>query len=392
MNKIILLFFAMISITILHGQTMDDLINNIRMKYAPDKRTSIFNVNYEGVDGINILKGETNLSEAKQELLNLLSDGKIIYNDQIEILPLKELGEKIYGVVNVSVANLRSEPKHPAELATQALLGTVVNIYKKNSGWYLAQTPDNYLGWVDDDAIVLMDKNELNQYLSKGKIIITEPFDLVYANDKRTSVVSDIVVGNILELTNETKDEFAVRLPDGRTGYLNGSSAMKFDEWNSQLKISAENIIATAKSFMGVPYLWGGTSCKGFDCSGFTKIVFFMNGIILPRDASQQVFSGDDADDQVDFDSFKKGDLLFFGERASENKKERITHVGIYIGDTEFIHAAGMVKINSLDRNRTNFSEFRFRTFVRAKRILNAEKLNYEFVKDSNKYFPKANQ
>lgn len=392
MNKFIFYFLAMINMTLLHGQTMEDLINNIRMKYAPDKRTAIFNVKHESVDGINILKGETNLSEAKQELLNLLSDGKIIYNDQIEILPPKELGEKIYGVVNVSVANLRSEPKHPAELATQALLGTIVNVYKKNSGWYLVQTPDKYLGWVDDDAIVLMDENELNQYLSKGKIIIKAPFEVVYADDKRTSIVSDVVVGNILEFTNEMRDEFAVQLPDGRTGYLSGSSAMRFDDWNSQLKISAENIIATAKSFMGIPYLWGGTSCKGFDCSGFTKTVFFMNGIILPRDASQQVFSGADVDDHVNFDSFKKGDLIFFGERASENKKERITHVGIYIGDSEFIHAAGMVKINSLDKNRTNFSEFRFRTFVRAKRILNAEKINYEFVKDSNKYFPKANQ
>lgn len=374
------------------GQSMDEIINNVKMKFAPDKRTTIFNLKVENVDGKNFLRGETNLLNAKDELMNELSKNNFQVVDEVSLLPEKELGEKIFGVVNLSVANLRSEPNHPAELSTQALLGTVVNIYKKKGGWYLIQTPDNYLGWVDDDAIFLMNQKELSDFLSHEKIIVTVPFDVVYANDKRSSVVSDVVIGNILTVNNIGKEEYSVQLPDGRSGYISSSSAKTLSSWNATLKYNSNGILSTAKAFMGIPYLWGGTSCKGFDCSGFTKTVFFMNGFILPRDASQQVFSGVEIDTKENFNLLKEGDLLFFGEKATENKKERITHVGIYIGDTEFIHAAGMVKINSLDKSRANFSEYRFRTFVRAKRILNVEKNNFELVKDSQKYFWKENQ
>lgn len=374
------------------GQSMDEIINNVKMKFAPDKRTTIFNIKVENADGKNFLRGETNLLNAKDELMNELSKNNFQVVDEVSLLPEKELGEKIFGVVNLSVANLRSEPNHPAELSTQALLGTVVNIYKKKGGWYLIQTPDNYLGWVDDDAIFLMNQKELSDFLSHEKIIVTVPFDVVYANDKRSSVVSDVVIGNILTVNNIGKEEYSVQLPDGRSGYISSSSAKTLSSWNATLKYNSNGILSTAKAFMGIPYLWGGTSCKGFDCSGFTKTVFFMNGFILPRDASQQVFSGVEIDTKENFNLLKEGDLLFFGEKATENKKERITHVGIYIGDTEFIHAAGMVKINSLDKSRANFSEYRFRTFVRAKRILNVEKNNFELVKDSQKYFWKENQ
>lgn len=389
------IFFSLLvfMVTInMFGQSMDEIINNVKMKFAPDKRTTIFNIKVENVDGKNFLRGETNLLNAKDELMNELSKNNFQVVDEVSLLPEKELGEKIFGVVNLSVANLRSEPNHPAELSTQALLGTVVNIYKKKGGWYLIQTPDNYLGWVDDDAIFLMNQKELSEYLSHEKIIVTVPFDVVYTNDKRSSVVSDVVIGNILTVNNIGKEEYSVQLPDGRSGYISSSSAKTLSSWNATLKYNSNGILSTAKAFMGIPYLWGGTSCKGFDCSGFTKTVFFMNGFILPRDASQQVFSGVEIDTKENFNLLKEGDLLFFGEKATENKKERITHVGIYIGDTEFIHAAGMVKINSLDKSRANFSEYRFRTFVRAKRILNVEKNNFELVKDSQKYFWKENQ
>lgn len=389
------IFFSLLvfMVTInMFGQSMDEIINNVKMKFAPDKRTTIFNIKVENADGKNFLRGETNLLNAKDELMNELSKNNFQVVDEVSLLPEKELGEKIFGVVNLSVANLRSEPNHPAELSTQALLGTVVNLYKKKGGWYLIQTPDNYLGWVDDDAIFLMNQKELSDFLSHEKIIVTVPFDVVYANDKRSSVVSDVVIGNILTVNNIGKEEYSVQLPDGRSGYISSSSAKTLSSWNATLKYNSNGILSTAKAFMGIPYLWGGTSCKGFDCSGFTKTVFFMNGFILPRDASQQVFSGVEIDTKENFNLLKDGDLLFFGEKATENKKERITHVGIYIGDTEFIHAAGMVKINSLDKSRANFSEYRFRTFVRAKRILNVEKNNFELVKDSQKYFWKENQ
>ena len=123
---------------------------------------------------------------------------------------------------------------------------------------------------------------------------------------------------------------------------------------------------------MGVPYLWGGTSGKLMDCSGFTRTVFLLNGIYLPRDASQQVNVGNLVDTKDGFSNLKPGDLLFFGRKATPTSKERITHVGIYIGNEEFIHESGMVQINSFDKSKKNYSHFRYTQFVKAKRIINS--------------------
>ena len=159
--------------------------------------------------------------------------------------------------------------------------------------------------------------------------------------------------------------------------------------WLDSRKVNADDIISTAKTFMGIPYLWGGTSPKAFDCSGFTKTVYFLNGVMLPRDASQQVYTGELVDTKNGFQNLKPGDLLFFGRKATDSTAEKITHVALYIGDTEFIHASGRVRINSLDKSRPNYSDYRFNQFVRAKRILTSLDKNGVKKFQSMKYYSK---
>lgn len=368
---------------------INNLINEIKTKYAPDARTTVFSIVAKMENETLILSGETNLPLAKDELISQVKIGSTKIVDNIEILPQAILGDRVFAVVNLSVVNLRKEPKHSAEMVTQSLLGTPLNVLKKaKDGWYFIQTPDNYLGWVDDDAIFLMSKNDLDVWLTEKKIIITKIYDHCYSSDNlHGQIVSDIVQGNILKVINEKEDFYEVQFPDKRVAFIEKNNAKLINDWLASIELSGESILNLAHKYMGIPYLWGGTSVKGFDCSGFTKTVYFLHGIVLPRDASQQVNVGDEIDTKNGFENLIAGDLLFFGTKATDSTKEKVTHVGIYISDLDFIHEGGMVKINSFDPKKEIYSKYRTNTFLRAKRILSSiGKNGVQLVKDIQLY------
>lgn len=400
MKRLIIFILLTLTTTAFPQQekTMDkiqNIINNTKQNFAPDKRTAIFDISFENKnqlanrqESIIILKGETNLLNAKESLINDLKENNFEIEDSIEILPEKDLGDKIYGVIDLSVANIRTEPENSAELSTQALLGTPIKVYKKKRYWYLIQTPDKYLGWVDADGFQLMNKNEIEAWNNSEKIIFTEEFGNSYSLEDENSIpVSDLVAGNILKKVDISGDFVKAEYPDHRVAYVSKEKVKKYNDWVKGLNLTDKNIISTAKSFMGTPYLWGGTSVKGMDCSGFTKTVYFLNGLVLPRDASQQVLVGQLIDTQNGFENLKPGDLLFFGRKAKDDSKERVTHVGIYIGNYEFIHSSGRVRINSLDKNSPIFNEYRFNTFLKAKRIIGQLNENGILSLKDNNYF-----
>jgi hypothetical protein len=351
---------------------VNSIIQTVKEKFAPDKRVAVFNLEATESDKNIIIKGETTLTDAKSEFIKLMKESNLKFEDQIEMLPSEKLGEKKFGVINLSVANIRSKPDHPAELATQSILGTPIKILKKGEdGYYLIQTPDNYVAWLDDDGFTFMTEDQLNGWKSSPKIIYTKEFGFSYSEaDVNSQTVSDLVAGNLLKIMGEDSDYYLVNYPDGRVAYIKKDEAKLFNDWYSSLNPNGEAILKTAYRFIGIPYLWGGTSAKGMDCSGFTKTVYYLNGIVLQRDASQQVNNGELVDTKDGWQNLQSGDLLFFGRKASGDKKEKITHVAIYIGDGDFIHAAGRVKINSFNPGKTYYSDYRKSGFIRAKRIL----------------------
>jgi len=374
----ILLIFLILSYNLFSQEkiTMEEVqnvIETMKQIYAPDARTAILNLEIKQEENGFFVMGETNIPKAKEILSEKLKELNTSIKLEISELPSEELGDKIFGVVNISVANIRTKPEHSAEMATQALLGTPLKIYKKKGGWFMVQTPDDYIGWLDDDGFSQMNKVEFDIWNNSEKIIVTNKFGFSFSGKDENSVpVSDLVAGNILKFKNVDDSFTEVEYPDGRIAFIPFKHVQNYHSWLKSLEINQKNLISTAKSFMGLPYLWGGTSAKGVDCSGFTKTIYFLNGVLLPRDASQQVNVGELVDTENGFDNILPGDLLFFGRKADGDKKERATHVGMYIGDTEFIHSSGMVKINSLDSSRENFSEYRFKSFIRAKRIISS--------------------
>ncbi|MGC1632484.1 MAG: SH3 domain-containing C40 family peptidase [Gelidibacter sp.] len=354
---------------------LTDEIEVVKTQFAPDKRVALFDVNAEKRGNAYILKGESNLPDAVSTLKSNLENAKIEYVDSIQLLPEAKLADKIRGLVTISVANLRSQPKHSAELATQATLGTPVKILKNAGSWTLIQTPDHYLSWVDNGGVEPITEVELEQWKKDPKLIYTSIGGSSYSEPNTASqVVSDIVAGGILQILGEEKGFYKVSYPDQRIAFINKNEAELYDSWISQTDPSEENLVATSKSLMGLPYLWGGTSPKGVDCSGFTKTIYFLNGIVLPRDASQQIHTGEQIDDTKNFENLLPGDLLFFGAKATDSTKERVVHVGMWIGNNEFIHSAGRVKINSVDKDAPNYDAYNVNRYLRTKRPLNGPK------------------
>jgi len=351
-----------------------DLLKEAKAKFAPDKRTVVFDVQGELHGKTLTLRGDLHNAQLKEHLFQFLK-GKVDFEivDSIEVLPQTSLGEKTFAIVSVSVANIRTKHDHGAEMGTQAILGTPLKVLKKErGGWYLVQTSDDYLGWTDD-MIVMMTGEEYEQWVARPKVIVTTEFGWARQSKvKGSQVVSDIVAGALLALKQDAGTHFEVLYPDGRAAYVPRESAQLFTAWLAHAKDTPESIISTAKRFFGVPYLWGGTSAKGLDCSGFTKTVYYLNGVILPRDASQQALVGDDVEITPAMEQVKAGDLLFFGGSAKEGKPERVTHVAISLGGKRFIHESGDVRFNSLDPADPDYAKNREESFLSVKRIIGA--------------------
>ncbi len=359
---------------------VNSIIKTVQKKYAPDKRTEIFNVSFSASDS-TVLNIETTKAEAIIALKERFKQQKIVIRLNEQLLPSKEMGNQILGVANLSVCNNRMEPDNDAEMVTQVMLGTPVKILKKEKGYFLVQTPDHYISWTDADGVTRMDENDYNKWMASDLIVFLKDYGHSFEKPSLKSMpISDLVAGNILKLIGTNHSFYKVSYPDGRIAYVPIKSCMLFQKWISRPNPTENEIIETAKTLNGVPYLWGGTSIKGVDCSGFTKTCYFLNGIIIPRDASQQALVGEKVDlyenDTVNITkclkNLKAGDLLFFAGGKNRHSNPRVTHTAIYMGNGEFIQSAGMVRINSMVPTAKAYDDFESRTLVCARRILSS--------------------
>ncbi|WP_417884585.1 SH3 domain-containing protein [Zunongwangia sp.] len=362
------------------------VIDSLENVYAPDGRVALFDVEAEkNADGFKI-EGETNMLEAADDLEKTLNQKGIKFTSNIQTLPdEKGLENQTMGVIKISVANLREEPRHAAQLVTQATLGMPVKVYKKEGSWYYIQTPEGYLAWVDYGGIQNMTKEEFSDWKSKEKLIYLNPYGKSLKSPSNDAeVVSDLVAGNVLELTSEKGNFYEITYPDGRTAFVPEFDAKPYKTWLADLDVNGETLVETGEKLMGLPYLWGGTSPKGVDCSGFTKTVYFLNGMVIPRDASQQIHTGVLVDSTKNFENLVAGDLLFFGKPATDSSKERVIHVGMWIGDHKFIHSMGDVHISTMDTTADDFDEYNYNRYLRTKRILNEKDKGLQYLKEAD--------
>ena len=360
-------------------QTILHIAEQVTNLHVPDKRTAIFELRPSGSSS-GPYQVITTEAKAEDDFRRLLAEHRISNTKvTINLLPDSSVAGNVVGIVNLSVANLRVAPSNQAELASQVLLGTQVDLLQHADGYYRVRTPEGYIAWIPTSSVSPMTESELKRWQRAEKVIFVADFGHTYTiPDEQSLRVSDLVMGNILVATDVSDRFVHVQYPDGRKAYVKHDLVRPFDEWLGALDPTAENIIATAKTMMGLPYLWGGTSVKGVDCSGFTKTAYYMNGIVIPRDASQQVLAGqpvailsaDTLDTRKALQNLKPADLLFFASGKNRSPDARITHVALYLGNGEFIHSAGTVRINSMLPTAANYDDFQTRTLVAARRYI----------------------
>jgi cell wall-associated NlpC family hydrolase len=321
-----------------------------------------------------LLTGATDQPGAMDRLGRALAAHRVPWEDQVRRLPDEAAGSPAWALVNNSVANLRSEPRHPAELATQAPLGTPLRILDRDGGWLLVQVPDGYIAWVDGGAITRVTADRLDEHRTADKVIYLRSSGVAVSRPSPDAdPVADLVAGALIERLGEADGFHHVRFPDGREAWVPAVEAEPFADWLAGLQATESSLVAAAMTLLGRPYLWGGTSPKGMDCSGFTKTAFLLNGMILPRDASQQVFAGAPVGGPGEFHGLRPGDLLFFGRPATDTSPRRVVHVGMWIGGTRFIHSSGNVQIGSVDPADPLYDEHNTRRHLGTRRMLGHE-------------------
>ncbi|MBN1541266.1 C40 family peptidase [candidate division KSB1 bacterium] len=342
---------------------IQQIIEQTRAEFCPDKRLNRFDIESQYGEKI-VLQGVTTIAVARDSLLARLhrfTAHSVI--DQIRVLPDSSLGEKIYGIIQVSTANMRRKPHVASELINQGIMGEPVRILDKKSFFYFIQLDDGYLGWAMQDWIVPMSLDELETWKKRPKSIYIKNVGTAFSKPSlNADPVSDLVAGAIVVRLEKGPEWTRIEGLSGKEAYV--LSAELIDQEDFQTVPNPENLVRTARKFLGLPYFWGGRSPKGFDCSGLIHTVFRLNGLALPRDANMQVNVGKEVTVDSSYQNLQPGDLVFFGRTP-----ERITHVGMVIGDKRFIHSDGFVRFNSFDPNAPDFSDYRVVSLQRVKRI-----------------------
>jgi gamma-D-glutamyl-L-lysine dipeptidyl-peptidase len=255
-------------------------------------------------------------------------------------------------VVISSVANMHSASNDKVELVSQAVLGTNVKILasEKNAAgeeWFRIETPDTYQGWMIGTSLLLRPEGG-KPYASEGPVFeVTSQFANIYAKDDVTERKPLIVapIGSRLAVGACGERWCEITLPCGMKGWVQKGDGEIKDAAAARKKLTPDETVALAKRFLGVPYLWGGTSPLGIDCSGYAQLLYHLSGIEILRDADIQMTKSGLV--EVRRGQERTRDLIFFGRAL-----DKISHVGMMIGPDEFIHSTThdkpMVQISNL--------------------------------------------
>lgn len=277
----------------------------------------------------------------------------------------------IWAVINTSSVFMRESPSYTSENVSQSRMGVPVEVLETTGYWVKIRTPEPYEGWVNELTLAPMPEG----YASAKRYICIVEHNYIYAEPfLGAGRLSDLSMGNIILWAGKPVEGWSpVQLWDGRKGYVPSFALADFEKHMSRKhKDLALDVLACARRFLGAPYMWGGMSAGLFDCSGLVGFCYYMNGVQLPRDASEQIKCGV----PVKFEEMQAGDLVFFGE-------SRVAHVALCTSPGRIIHSSQIVRENSLVEGAPDYYG---RNILDIRRII-GNYSNLSFVRKSSLYF-----
>jgi cell wall-associated NlpC family hydrolase len=237
----------------------------------------------------------------------------------------------MYGICNLSIVPCRKEPADRSEMVTQLLFGEYFKILEKQGSWLKIKVAyDDYECWMDKKQYLPIEQHTYDILNATETFYTNELVQVITEN--KTNSIFPVVIGS--NLPNFERGECAVE----NTIFCYDGAIVKSDQ-----PFVKHNLIETAMLFLNTPYQWGGRSPFGVDCSGFTQMVYKLNGKKLKRDAYQQAEQGE----TLSFvEEAEAGDLAFF-----DNEEGKIIHVGIVMENNKIIHASGKVRMDGFDHH-----------------------------------------
>jgi len=334
---------------------------DIRSALVPDLRVEVFEVRVRSRPEGVLVSNVTTVSAAAQAFRRRLGEAGVEAEIITRVLPDPALAPRTEALVRAPVAPVYRRPTLGSHQITQYVLGTRLTLLSRRGRFYRIRGEDAHVGWVhrgylirgEPDWALAWERAEGGQPVVSLGAEVHDETDRVAARLPWGARVIQQAGGRIL-------------LPDGRAGHVATGEVVQADRLWDRFPSRAESVVRTARRWLGAPYLWGGVTPHGVDCSGLVQAVFWVHGVALPRDSDMQAGLGVRIDPGQELSGLRSADLLFYAENR------RVNHVALSLGGSEIIHASvgnGVVALNDMAGSE-EMERYLRSIFVGARRLL----------------------
>lgn len=339
---------------------LEALVEKVRLEFAPDPRLAVFEVEPRAGDGALTLVGAVSEAAAAEALCGRLTAlGRWAeVHDALVRLPVSGVMTAEHAVVSSAVAPVLAAPAIRATQVSQTVLGRRLLVLRRSGRWRQCRLDDGYIGWIHRGYLTSAG-TEAGTEEVEGEAGISLGAELLGGAGE---IIARLPWGARVTL----RADGSVRLPGGQVGRPQGE-VVPSAEQRRRFPEEASAVVASSPRWLGVPYLWGGVTQGGVDCSGLVQALYRMHGVRLPRDSDLQARTGEPVDPGPDWQGLIVGDLLFFAEEPG-----RVSHVALSAGGPAIIHSSlgnGGVARNDLAGTLPLEREL-CRIFVCARRVI----------------------